>query len=357
MRSILTQGRVIILVTGVAVLLSIGGLASAAFTITGFGLGAGEVAEVVPLELTAGTVPKNDTVFPGGIGDVVLDVRNRNSFDVEVQSLAQDGPITTNKAGCDPAWFTYTAPPGPWLVPAGWNLTVTLTDALAMAPEAGNDCAKAKVSIPIAAEGVQFIDPNATTTTTTTAGNLIDVVLVMDESGSMASDVTVLKNSAADIVSQLATGDRDMAFGLVGFGGLDSFGDPIQRTHLVDGGAFIGAILSLNGDGNFAKPGLDALMLAFDAANTMFHRDGAKTCAVLISANNPSGDTYDEGTALAQLGAYAAQLSTITNEMGGETAYARLAQQTGGQTIQILDPLTLPADFVSLIEDCIASGA
>ncbi len=151
--------RIIIMGITVAFLIvTLAGLAGAAFSVSGEGSAAGAVVDVKPLTVVEGKVAETGEVLPGGTGDVKMTIRNPNVFAVEVV-VSQNGDITTDQPSCDPEWFTFTAPTDPFAIGGGESLQVELADALALSLDADNGCSDAAVSIPVAVTGTQIVAP------------------------------------------------------------------------------------------------------------------------------------------------------------------------------------------------------
>ena len=158
--------RLMVLSVLVVAFTAIGAVVFAEWLATGTGEGSAAAGTAVELrvEPVAGVGGEAQLLVPGGSGDVEAVIVNDNPYDVEVRTIAQDGPITSNQAGCDETTgeVTYATQTGSWIIPANGDLSVRLTDALAMGVDAADACQGAEFTVPLAVTGGS--DVGATTT-------------------------------------------------------------------------------------------------------------------------------------------------------------------------------------------------
>jgi hypothetical protein len=130
----------------------------------GAGAGSGSTASTVAVTLNPGVASAG--LRPGGVGDVVVQVSNPNSYVAEIGSLALDvaqgdGGYAVDAGHVDCALTTldYTTQSNGgagWAVPAAsggddGTLSITLSDALGMGADAVNACQGATLTVYLAA--------------------------------------------------------------------------------------------------------------------------------------------------------------------------------------------------------------
>jgi hypothetical protein len=141
---------------GVAVaLVSGGGGAFAYSTATGSGTASAQVAGTTGnVTLSAGT--PSSALYPGGSGDVALQISNPNSSSVHLPSLVLDTSQGTNgfavdgsHSGCDVSTLSFTPQDNGgsgFDVPAG-SSTLDLTNAISMGTSAASACQGASFTV------------------------------------------------------------------------------------------------------------------------------------------------------------------------------------------------------------------
>jgi hypothetical protein len=139
----------------------VAGVAFAAWLADGTGSGSARarVAEALTtLDASASATPD---LYPGGTGDLVLQIANPNPYPVVVSSVTGDGEITSDTSGCDATnhAVTFSDQSGLALaVPGGGSATHVLADAMAMGTSAADACQGATFSVPIAMSGYSGTD-------------------------------------------------------------------------------------------------------------------------------------------------------------------------------------------------------
>lgn len=122
---------------GLAVLLT-AGLAAAAWVVRGAGTGTGRAATTDNLVVTKGTATGD--LYPGSTGgDVFVQVRNPNSFPVDLTTATIAGPVTPTNCAVTISRGSFdlsAAAP----VPAGATRSFTIPDALSMGVGADSSC-------------------------------------------------------------------------------------------------------------------------------------------------------------------------------------------------------------------------
>lgn len=137
---------------------ALGGRSYAYFTAGGTGTGAAEVGgvdELTPLGPVGGGA-NADPMFPGGAGDIVVHVRNPNSFPVEVVRVRRltNTLITSSVPACAlhvSVVAIVDVAPGTRLDP-GETRELRLVDAATLSEVAPDDCQGATFTIPVSVE-------------------------------------------------------------------------------------------------------------------------------------------------------------------------------------------------------------
>jgi hypothetical protein len=134
-----------------------GSVAFAAWTATGSGSGyarATNAQVLTTLDASAITPP---TLYPGAIGDVVLEIDNPNPYPVTVTDVEGSGAIDSDAGGaCDTnTGVTFTDRSGLTLnVPASGSVVFTLSGAVAMDNTSDTTCQGAVFTIPVTLTGL-----------------------------------------------------------------------------------------------------------------------------------------------------------------------------------------------------------
>lgn len=136
------------------------GTAYAYWSATGSGSGSATAAtmQTVTVDaLVAGDTPKT-TLIPGGSADVVLHLTNPNPYDVQVYSVAPNGPAAAdaNHPGCTTTGVSFTGTTAPLspatYVAANSSALITLPGAAAMDTTSLAACQGATFSLPVTVE-------------------------------------------------------------------------------------------------------------------------------------------------------------------------------------------------------------
>lgn len=142
-------------VSGAIVLMFGAGIAWAAWTATGSGSGyakAKVAAALTTLDVSASTTA---SLFPGGSGDVKIEISNPNPYGVDVTSINGSGTITSGNALCDASnSVTFTNTTGTFHVNASSSATFTLAGKASMSNASVDDCQGLVFTIPVTLSGV-----------------------------------------------------------------------------------------------------------------------------------------------------------------------------------------------------------
>ncbi len=120
-----------------------------------------------------------------------------------------------------------------------------------------------------------------------------DVVFIVDESGSMGTVQTNLRNNIGAFANILSSGGVDAQYALVGYGGSYSnpyYGGPRLLTDFTDEATFATDAQSLMANGG-TEPGYDAI--GFSLTNTgLTYRTGAVKNLIILTDEPSNGDNF-----------------------------------------------------------------
>ena len=117
-------------------------------------------------------------------------------------------------------------------------------------------------------------------------GNLpVDVVFIIDESGSMSADQQAVLANVDFIASQLVA-FVDPRYALVGFGASGSHGNIDTHTDFTDAAGLSAALGTMVAGGSH-EPGVEATIYAMN--NLAGYRPGVESCVVLITDEDSDG--------------------------------------------------------------------
>jgi hypothetical protein len=146
------RGRLIAVLAVIGVLAA-GGAAWAYFTSHGSGAGHGSTGTMSTVTLSATAGSASTPLYPGGTGDVSLEVNNPNSYAVTLVSVTGNGSIThdAGHSGCTTTGVTFTNQSGlSTAIPASAsNYQVHLSGAVSMGSSSSSGCQGASFSIPV----------------------------------------------------------------------------------------------------------------------------------------------------------------------------------------------------------------
>lgn len=136
-------------------ILAIGGTAWAYFSSSGSGSGSGSTGSIstVTLDATAGT--PSTPLYPGGTGDVSLEVNNPNAYVVTLVGVAlkPGGTIMADAghSGCTTTGVTFTTQTGlsTTIPQSASGYRIDLSGAVSMSAMSSNGCQGATFSIPV----------------------------------------------------------------------------------------------------------------------------------------------------------------------------------------------------------------
>jgi hypothetical protein len=145
-----TRRRLIAILAVVGLLM--GGAAWAYFTSHGSGSGPGSTGTMSTVTLSATAGSPLTPLYPGGSGDVSLEVNNTNAYSVTLVSVTGSGTITPiADPSCTTTGVTFTNQTGlSTTIPASTSgYQIRLPGAVAMGSSSSNGCQGATFSIPV----------------------------------------------------------------------------------------------------------------------------------------------------------------------------------------------------------------
>ena len=173
---------------------------------------------------------------------------------------------------------------------------------------------------------------------------LVDIVFLMDNSGSMSDEQSAVRNNVIDFVNGLTAEGVDFALGLTRFGASQNGGNPV----LEDGGAlttdasyFKNTVWDRNVIDGFFEPGWDAL---HQAATGFTFRPGSRRVFILITDESVTGNG-NRGTRSKAETQQTLLDGSVTNyalidssDATSRQDYGDIADATGGTYFNIFSP-------------------
>jgi|GEM_PF-2798578 len=182
---------------------------------------------------------------------------------------------------------------------------------------------------------------------------VVDIVFLMDNSGSMKDEQDAVRNHVSAFVDDLAGSGVDYQLGLCRFGASRDKGAPILEDSgglTADLQYFKNTLWSRNQTRGSFEPGWDALC---EAAWGFTFREGAHKVFILITDETPTDDrnrgSHTQAEAAAALQGRFITAFTLV-ELSDDYAiadYGTIAEQTNGTYYEILDPLEGILDYIS----------
>jgi hypothetical protein len=139
------------LLAAAAILLSLGsGTAFAYFTSAGTATASASTGTMLTVTVAATAGPPSALLYPGGTGDVALQVTNPNNYAVTLVSVVATGGTITASNGCSPTGVSFTSQPSLSIpIAASATTQVHLSGAASMSSASANACQGATFSIPV----------------------------------------------------------------------------------------------------------------------------------------------------------------------------------------------------------------
>jgi hypothetical protein len=150
---ILSRRRRLVSALAVVGVLAVGGVAWAYFTSSGSGSAHASTGSMSTVTLNAAAGTPSTPLYPGGTGDVSLEVNNPNAYAVTLVSVAGHGTITPDAghSGCTTTGVTFTNQTGlSTTIPASAsNYQIHLPGTVSMGSSSSSGCQGATFSIPV----------------------------------------------------------------------------------------------------------------------------------------------------------------------------------------------------------------
>ena len=204
---------------------------------------------------------------------------------------------TTDATGTDPGRVTTPlAAVSGTVTKSGSTFTVNLGSIIVSGtPVEGLTASKFKIFIGGVASVDSTYTPVATTITSTTASK-IDMVFIMDNTGSMSSRIKSVKDSISAFATSLEAAGADVKFGVVSFGDNLTEQSTLDCTTAANVSTWLNALSGVGG-GDIPENALDSIMYAYD---NFTWRSGAQKVFVTIidTCTHQTGDgtTYTART-------------------------------------------------------------
>jgi len=189
---------------------------------------------------------------------------------------------------------------------------------------------------------------------------LVDIVFIMDNSGSMEEEQDAVRERVLDFVDDLAASAVDYALGLCRFGANEKEGHPILEDAGVltsDPRYFQTKVWGRNRVAGGYEPGWDAL---YEAANGFSYRPGAQKVLILITDETVTNDSRANAGARSQeevislLRAKSITVFSLVNLSApyeepnhALSDYGTISEQTNGACFDIFSPFGEILSFVS----------
>ncbi|MEM8600302.1 MAG: T9SS type A sorting domain-containing protein [Bacteroidota bacterium] len=180
---------------------------------------------------------------------------------------------------------------------------------------------------------------------------LVDIVFIIDNSGSLGDEQAAVEDNVTDFVNDLADAGVNFALGLTRYGASANGGNPIIENGgnlTTDEDFFLNTIYPRNTiDGSF-EPGFEAIVASTTGYN---FRPGAQRVFIIVTDETPfQGPTTQAEAQTALVNTSTTLFSVVSQSLFSD--FQPLTDATDGELIDILDPFDEVFDFISnLISD------
>ncbi len=179
-----------------------------------------------------------------------------------------------------------------------------------------------------------------------TSARPVDIVFLMDNSGSMGDEQAAVAANLSDFVTDLDSRGLDYRLGLCRFGQSANGGNPIFHNSAAfysDPTEFINVWNTINTVNGGFEPSWDAMVFS---TQQYFFRAGAQKIFIHITDEDMTGNNLngsvnqDKDVVINTLAAAGISLYTLTNDGNAsfQTNFGDIARATGGEIFNILDP-------------------
>jgi len=181
----------------------------------------------------------------------------------------------------------------------------------------------------------------------------VDIVFLMDNSGSMDVEQSTIRNHMKAFVDELVARGIDYQLGLCRFGAWENSGNPMiedNGTLTSNPDYFKDDVWNRNVISGGFEPGWDAL---YEAVTGFAFRGGAQKVFILITDETPTDNgnigthTQEEAIAILQDHFVTAFALIELSDAHAIADYGAIAQQTNGEYYDILEPLDGILDYIS----------
>ncbi len=189
---------------------------------------------------------------------------------------------------------------------------------------------------------------------------IVDIAILMDNSGSLAEEQEGIENNLSDLVNGLESENVNLALGLTRFGASENGGLPIVGELTTDSDDFINNIWNQNTLDGRTEPTFDAIT---ETAENMEFRSGSSRYLMVVGDENPNQGVDSQEDALISLNNINGNIITVTRP-SLFSEFSSLTENANGIEIninndfssvlaevesQILD--TVELDFITQIKD------
>ncbi|MEO0740716.1 MAG: T9SS type A sorting domain-containing protein [Bacteroidota bacterium] len=180
---------------------------------------------------------------------------------------------------------------------------------------------------------------------------LVDIVFIIDNSGSLGDEQAAVEDNVTDFVNDLADAGVNFALGLTRYGASANGGNPIIENGgnlTTDENFFLNTVYPRNTiDGSF-EPGFEAIVASTTGYN---FRPGAQRVFIIVTDETPfQGPTTQAEAQTALVNTSTTLFSVVSQFLFPD--FQPLTDATDGELIDILDPFDEVFDFISnLISD------
>lgn len=170
---------------------------------------------------------------------------------------------------------------------------------------------------------------------------LVDLAIIMDNSGSLAEEQEGIQNNLENLVNQLESENINLALGLTRFGADENSGSPIVGSLTTDSDDFINNIWNENTLDGFLEPTFEAIQ---KTAEDMDFRTGSSRFLMVVGDEDPNQGNITESQALNAVKDIAGNLITVTDPYYF-SEFENITEDTNGKEININN------DFGSVLEE------
>ena len=160
---------------------------------------------------------------------------------------------------------------------------------------------------------------------------LVDIAILMDNSGSLGEEQEGIVNNLSDLVNGLESENVNLALGLTRFGADENGGAPIVGELTTDSDDFINNIWNQNTLDGYFEPTFNAIT---DTAENMEFRAGSSRYIMVVGDEDPNQGTDTEADALNSLNNINGKIITVT-EPYFFNEFSNLTENANGIEIDI----------------------